>query len=488
MAASGKPRIKRPALQGTAVWLALAVLLGLGSLSTAVDFLALPEAESKRASEDRQRFVVDVGTGTILIAGEEKSGDAPTEDAPDTAALAPKDAPAPATEDTTFDVAETPAATAEDHSPAATEASPDGAAVPAPASDDASASEPASAVTLPSDTPVLRSLPSAEAIAMPARTAASLVPAPAPEVTETVDGLALPKRGEKDTLPGRLYAHPFTRTEDQVLISFVVMDVGVDLQSLGLIMQLPPEISVAYSPYTRPTNRYSEHLRAVGHEIWTMLPTMTDAYPAEDPGPMGLIARMPPEELARRTREVLAAVPGSVGVILPTNETMTLEKDGLSPSLGEINKRGLNVLSSHPSRNIDQITTNAGLARIIRRADLVLDPEPNEAQIRSRLAGIIAAAEAKGEYVVLLSARPQTLNLLSEWLKKSALEAPLTLAPLSAIYLPRVAPEPAAPADDGHGKKPEKKKAKPVEKKQKPLPQDKYLKPAAPEGKKSGGH
>ena len=324
---------------------------------------------------------------------------------------------------------------------------------------------------------------------MPPHTKDSLVSAPAPEITETVGGLRIPKRGAKDATPATLYAHRFTRKPDQVLITFVVMNAGFDPQSIGLILGLPSEISVAYSPYSKPETNYSEHLRASGHEVWTMLPVMNDRYPSDDPGPMGIIGRMPPEEIIRRTQQSMAAVLGSVGFILPPDEAISSHKGTLGPVLDEISARGMLLLSTHPTRSINQLTTTKGMEEIIRRADLVIDANPDDAQIRSKLAGVLGAAKEKGEYIVLLSSRPQSLQILTEWLKATTLSEPFALAPLSAIYLPKDAPEVKAPEEKGgHGGGEEKKKekAKPKEKKPKVLPQDQYKQPA--EGAKDGGH
>jgi polysaccharide deacetylase 2 family uncharacterized protein YibQ len=506
MAGEKHPKFRLPELKGSALWLPVVALLGLGLITSAVDLFALPGNEAERALLASQRFTVDAATGNIAIGKNAAHGeDSATFDVEEPAAEAVEKTEAPPAE-ATPDVA-TPEETAhpEPTEPAATsgtateaptetpaaehssEATPDvatpqetEAATPAPAQ------EAATETPLPEGTPSLRTEPIAADLNAPTRTKDSLVSAPAPEVTELVDGVQLPKRGDKDVVPSKLYAHPFKRMPEQVLISFVVMDAGLDPQSIGLMMGLPKQVTIAYSPYSRKNANYSEHLRATGHEMWTMLPTMGDNYPADDPGPMGLIGRMPAEELVRRTQLVLGSIAGSVGLILPPNETIALQKDSLSPTLGELAKRGMLLLSTHPSRNLDQITNNKGLAEIIRRADLILDPEPSEAQIRSRLAGMLDAAKEKGEYVVMLSARPQTLQILIDWLHSNPIAEPFVLAPLTAIYQPKEKPEAATEeAVGGHGAPKEKKKEKPSEKKKKPLPQDKYLKPA---GGGDGGH
>ena len=481
--AGERKKLRIPRLQGVALWAPITVLLGLGCLTTLVDLVHLPAKETARATEHRQRFTVNAATGEVSLSTgsestiPEKSFDvaAPDEaaktDTPPTTEGAPESEAVPVSE---------PPATPDATEGAAPTASPADATPHAEATPEAA---PAPVVPLPEGTPHLRTTPMIPKLdANPTHTKESLVIAPAPEVSEMVDGLRLPKRGDKNVAPSALYAHPFKRKADSVPITFVVMNAGLDPQSIGLILGLPSEVTVAYSPYTHSEHSYSENLRAAGHEVWTMLPLMGEHYPSDDPGPMGIIGRMPPEETIRRVHNVLAAIPGSVGLVMPPDETASLQKDTLSPALGEISTRGLLLLSTHPTRNIDQITRNKGLADIIRRADLVLDPSPNESQIRSKLAGVLDAAKEKGEYIVVLSARPQSLQILADWLHETTLKEPFTLAPLSGIYQAKETPE--AKTDEAPApKKPEKTKtaAKP---KPKVLPQDQYKQPPPKDGEK----
>jgi len=489
------PKLSLPRVGGVTLWATIAALLALGLVTTLVDLMSLSHQESKRANEARQRFIINAVTGEVMLSSDPNAPDNATFDVanPDvpkpakpsaetqTAPAEPAaDAVSPATE--TADLASEPAAETPTEQPV-TEPE---ATAPEPVAQSTPEPELAGA-------PTLRTTPMAAQLTAPARTKNSLVPAPAPEVSETVNGLTLPKRGDKDVVPSKLYARPFTRKEGQATLSFIIMDAGIDPQSIGLIMALPPEISVAYSPYSRKTSNYSEHLRAAGHEVWTMLPAMNDRYPADDPGPMGIISKMPPEEVLRRMQEVLAAIDGSVGLITAPNEAITSSSQDVAPVLGEISKRGLLMLSTHPTRTLNQMTPNRGLLELLHRADLVLDPVPNEAQIRSKLAGIIASANEKGDYVVVLSARPQSLQLLAEWLRANPLGESLALAPLSAAFQPKevAVAKPEEAAKEGEPSAPvkkEKPKEKPPEKKKKPLPQDKYLAPVAGEKPSSGGH
>lgn len=477
MAGERKKSVRFPQVQGVFVWAAITALLALGILTTLMDLSALPLAEATRANEQRQRFVVNAKTGEISLS----------DTSTDAAAASPPSEFDVASEADTAAAAE-PAPTTE---PEANPDTPPETAAPEAAAATEPAATPAEEPALPENTPRLRTTPLPNEAAIPTPSKKSLVAAPAPEVTETVDGLRIPKRGANDITATTLYAHRFTRKPEQILISFLVIDAGIDPQSVGLLMALPAQISIAYSPYSRPQTNFSEQLRSVGHEAWTMLPTMNDRYPNDDPGPLGIIGQMPSEEIIRRTKLAMGAIAGSVGLVLPPDETVSLQAGTLGPAIAEISARGLRLFATHPTHSIAQLSKTKGIEEIIRRADLNLDPTPDEAQIRSKLAGILEAAKAKGEYSVILTARPQSLQLLAEWLKQTNLTEPYALAPLSALYLPKEAPVVAAPADDGHGgghggAEKKKEKAKPKEKKKKPLIQDQYKQPA--EGAKDGGH
>ncbi len=463
MAAGRKRRFSRPS--GVAVWATLSGLLALGLLTTVIDFAGLGTAQTRMANEARQRYMVNPISGEILIAG-------PKEDAAATH----------------FDVASADEAKLEN--PAA---DPDIASEPATEAAAPDPIEPQETVdpSLPEGTPRLRLRPNDALTFDTPRDANSLVAAPAPEISENVGGLVLPKRGKNEVTPSRLYAHPFQRKPEQVPIAFMVTDVGFDRESIAMILTLPPEISVAYSPYRQDGEDHSEALRRGGHEVWTMLPVISERYPSDDPGPLGLLPRMTADQVIGQTQKILAKIPGSVGVMLPADEAVTPMKEIIAPALQEISSRGLLVGLSHPSRTIEQVSSDKAMAESIRRVDLVLDTVADEPQIKSKLNGLIAAAGEKGEYSVTLSARPQSLALLAAWLKENPLPAPFVLAPFSGLYQSAAAPVEAAKEADGHGGghsggEKKKEKAKPKEKKQKPLIQDQYKQPA--QGAKDGSH
>jgi polysaccharide deacetylase 2 family uncharacterized protein YibQ len=388
-------------------------LLALGVLSSLVDLGAVGVSETRRANNEQQRVIIDAKTG--IVAG-----------------LKTEDVAAEA-----FDVAaeptkptEEPAGKTPGDKPPATETAPEPASTPSP-----KGLLPLQLKAPVADVPTI------------ARSSDSLVSAPAPEITERLGELVLPKRGEKDARPSSLYAKSFTRADDP-LLAIVVTDAGFSDESIRLLLDLPMEVTVAISPYATNTAVKIEALRNKGHEVWAMLPAMTSRYPQDDPGPLGLIAGQDPKEMRGRLMQVLAATVGSVGVVLPVDESLS-KTPIWQDVLGAINARGLEILSTHPSHAIESMAATPELQAIIQRADLVLDSTPATAFIVSKLAGIKDSAIEKKKMVVVLSARPKALLLLSDWLKQKPLADDVQLAPLSAIYAPDKPVEVEAPKEEG---------------------------------------
>ncbi|MFM9889119.1 MAG: divergent polysaccharide deacetylase family protein [Rickettsiales bacterium] len=391
----------------------------LGLLSTVMDLAAVPNTETRRANASEQRVIIDPATGVVAGLSE---GDTPGPEQPfDVVPDVPGEPPEPN--------AETPAE-----------------ATPPEATPEASG--------LPEGLPLLRSTAPASASATIARDRNSLISAPAPEVTEKLaDGSKLPKRGDTDATPLSIYSQPFVRKPEQQRVAIVILDAGLNASSLPLLTSLPRQVSVAVSPYTRHADAVITQLRNRGQETWAMLPVMTERYPEADPGPLGLIANMPRDEQLRRLRAAMSATLGSVGFVLPMDESYSLKKEAFAATLKEIDARGMVVLSTNASRSVEQLTADKNLQSVIRRADLVIDATPNEAVIRSTLAGLAATIKGKSDTIILASARPQTLLILDEWLQQNSL-APAELAPLSAIYLPDPVPVEAPAESGGHGEAP----------------------------------
>jgi polysaccharide deacetylase 2 family uncharacterized protein YibQ len=407
-----------PLNHGLVLWGSLSALLFVGFVASTIGFIGSGTAESLRANMHGQRAVGDPKTGHLTLA---TIGKKVVEEKFDVTTP----------EEKKFDVA----------------APTDAAATPqvdAP---------PSQGETLPEGLPELRTEPLTDKLPDSGASATdSLVPAPAPEITETVDGMALPKRTSEKAGANTLYARRFTRTPEQHLLSIVILDAGISVQSLPLMMSLPKNITIAFSPYTENAAGRIATLRHAGYEAWAMLPAMSTRYPQDDPGPLGLVAALPKDELMRRLRVVMAETIGSAGMLLPLGDILSTKAEPYAQLTSEIETRGLYLLAANPTATPEQRAAEKKQKAFMRRADLVLDHELDPAAMEAALSKLAEDIKTKETMIVVTSARPQSLLLLQRWLTDHPLTEPAVLAPLSAQWLPKeVPPLPAAETSDSHG-------------------------------------
>ena len=362
-------------------------LLSIIALTFALSALSdLPAEETMRANIMHQRVIIDAKTGQVSGLGASKSE--------------------------AFDVSD--------------------AREPTPDMGDDSSLNTGSTADVSGTLPRLRDAPEVKETPHVERGEESLVNAPAPEASEKKNEFILPRITSAGLTPSRLYGRGFTRQEGQRVLAIVITDAGFGNDSFAKLLALPKTVTIAVSPYALDAPKKIEALRNAGFETWVMLPTMSESYPKEDPGPLGILSSHPADASIARVHQVMHASPGAVGMVLPALESISAYPEVWNVVLTEIIGRGLYILSTRSDRGLDQLTADKKKQEKIRRADFILDSTPATAFIRSKLSSLNEQFNASsGDMIVIASARPQTLTILGDWL---ASQRDFTLASLSATY------------------------------------------------------
>lgn len=413
------------------IWASVTMVMGLGVLLSLSHLAATPAHETMRANSDQQRVIIDPVTG--IVSGISHSENA----SPFEVAEESEEAPASGEEGPEIAPSEEVPSTEEEALAAEEDV--------APVAEEAPVTSLEALTTSRNDGGVPR---------VP-RNSSSLVMAPAPEISEKIGDELVPKRGtaakgKEATRASKLYARSFTRKEGQKLVAIVVTDVGFSNETLKQVLSLPGEVSVGFSPYATDAKPQIDALRAKGHEVWAMLPMMGARYPQDDPGPLGMINALTVKGALTRLHSLMASTMGAVGFILPPDETFSENVDLWNAVRDEIDARGLYILSTHPTRDAKALNATRDQEKIIRRSDIMLDSTPGAAFIKSKLAGIKEASVNEPELVVLVSARPQALRLLAEWMNSEPLGENAFFVPLSGIYAEVAKPiEPPKPEGGG---------------------------------------
>lgn len=265
------------------------------------------------------------------------------------------------------------------------------------------------------------------------RTAASLPEAPIEGLSEPSEFGALPKQG-LTTTPLQAYGRPFTAAPAKPMVAIIVVDLGQQNTLTDTIISLPPDVTLALSPYSKDAALWSQSARNMGHETWLMLPVQPQGFPANDPGPLGIIAALKEPDLAMRMQRNLAAFPGYAGLVIPANEAISEHGVALEAIMKQTKERGLGLLNCAPSErgHATHLLSSRENWRMV--ADLVMDEPLKPEAIAKQFAALETTAAKKGMAIGVLHPYPVSVTALQAWM--SALpQKSVQLVPLSALFL-----------------------------------------------------
>jgi len=203
--------------------------------------------------------------------------------------------------------------------------------------------------------------------------------------------------------------HATTHRGDIVLI---LDDVGFDHQPLASAMRIDPNLNFSVLPNASRAQEVAEELHRNGFEVLCHLP-MEPLDPKKSPGPNAVMTSMSNGEIARLTRNDIAAVPYAVGVNNHMGSRATLDPRVMT-----------SVLSALPKGMyfIDSMTVGGSVAGKIAREmkiptasrQVFLDDVQSEAAVRQQLDHLVADAAERGVAVGIGHMYDVTVRVLNE--------------------------------------------------------------------------
>lgn len=250
----------------------------------------------------------------------------------------------------------------------------------------------------------------------------------------TPDG-QLPIVREGDRLrPFDAYRRPFrpVGASGAPIISILVNDVGIS-ETLGasVLKDLPPEISVAITPYATAPDQWMNRAREAGHEVWLKLPVESADYPLSDPGPQTLLINAIEKQNFNKLYWALSRGTGYVGVVTGREPAFIKSLNDMRPMINDIYHRGLGFVDGDIQPTDVPRTMAVGMDAPYASTNLWIDHTLTPDAIAAALTSLERTAANNGTAIGFVNANPLTLKALAEWaptLQKKG----LVLAPLSA--------------------------------------------------------
>ena len=242
-----------------------------------------------------------------------------------------------------------------------------------------------------------------------------------------------------DILPMRVYARPFA-PDRRPRVALLVDGIGLaDIDSLDAIQRLPGPVDLAFSAYSPDPGPLALAARSFGHEYLISVPMEPHNYPQDDEGFRSLLVGADTAANARNLDWALTRLQGYVGA--------TGASDGLRgerfAEAGQPYTDALNQIAADGLLYVDPRPAASLLPRIAGRSiDIVVDEEPNAAQIDARLGALELIARDRGAAIGLAGPlRPLTIERIALWARGLSSRG-IVLAPISALIAkPADAPE-----------------------------------------------
>lgn len=238
-------------------------------------------------------------------------------------------------------------------------------------------------------------------------------------------GAPLPVIAAGGRTPAEAYARPFT-ANGKPRVALVVGGLGLNAAlTRKAIETLPPEVTLSFAPYAEGLQGWIDLARANGHEVLLEAPMEPADYPANDPGPMTLLAAGSPPETVRKLEWLLSRATGYFGLTNYLGSRFVATPTAMTAFSGALKARGLAFID-------DGAAAGKGAGPLRASASRVIDDDLSAEAINQQLAALEASARTRGQALGSGFAYPVTVDQAAVWARGLAARG-FQLAPASAL-------------------------------------------------------
>lgn len=220
---------------------------------------------------------------------------------------------------------------------------------------------------------------------------------------------------------------PTAPAASAIRVAFIVQGLGLSQTSTdAAIDKLPAAVTLSFSPYSRDIKKWVDKAKAKGHEVLVEVPMESKQFPAEDPGPLGLLTSTEAKDNQMRLDAILKDSGGAVGILDSMGSKFRESGEHIGLVFATLKQSNLFYVQGTPGIRVGEATVPTVIA------DLIIDERPFRAAIDARLDFAERLAKYQGSAVVAMSAKPVSYERLVLWLEQAQKKG-VTLAPISQV-------------------------------------------------------
>ena len=245
----------------------------------------------------------------------------------------------------------------------------------------------------------------------------------------------LPRIGLDGRMPWRVYRTRLAGKAKPPRIAIVLTNLGLNQKlTKKAIDELPPAVTLGFSPYAERLIEQVKAARIAGHEVLLAVPMEPIGYPVHDPGEQTLLTTNTESQNITLLKWSMARFPGYVGIIPHMGRRFVASRRHLLPVLGEMKRRGLMFLDSSAAFSGGGQGTKLSVVLGLPNASATgwIDDDPSRISISARLNQITVATKKTGLGVALGRLYPVTIEMIIAWMRRLRAEGvtavPITVA------------------------------------------------------------
>lgn len=214
-----------------------------------------------------------------------------------------------------------------------------------------------------------------------------------------------------------------------VKLAIVVRGLGLNQSATeAAITKLPASVTLAFSPYARNLKTWIDRAKAAGHEVLVEVPLESKQFPAEDPGPLGLLTTLELKDNTTRLEAILKAAAGAIGVFDAQGTKFRESDSHITPLFTKLKEQNLFYVQGSPGVRVGETTIPTAVA------DVVLDERPFRAAIDARLDYAERLARYQGSAIASLNGKPVSFERLVLWMEQAQKKG-VVITPISAVLI-----------------------------------------------------
>jgi polysaccharide deacetylase 2 family uncharacterized protein YibQ len=233
-------------------------------------------------------------------------------------------------------------------------------------------------------------------------------------IEATPDG-PLPRIADDGRTPMTAYA-PAVPAGSRPRIALVISGLGISArQTAAALEKLPPQVTLAFAPYSDDVQHWVSEARRLGHEVLLEVPMEPFDFPDSDPGPHTLRAAVSEETNTERLTWSLTRFTGYAGVTNLLGGRFLADSDSLAPVMTFLARRGLLFFDSSPeSRSVAPDVARQVSAPYVQ-SKFAVDSIQTAMEIDARLSELESRARSASSAAGTGFVYPVTVERVTAW-------------------------------------------------------------------------